>query len=126
VLGNFRATWHAPQVTSSPTVAQHLHDLALLRRVRDRIDREYAQPLDVEADRSGAWRRTLDLNVNGTMCLVKHAAREMVRGSGGSFVAVSSIAASNTHRWFGGLPVPTVGRRGRGTRSRPAQHDAGT
>ena len=28
---------------------QSLHDLALLRRVRDRIDREYAQPLDVEA-----------------------------------------------------------------------------
>ncbi|URN03671.1 helix-turn-helix transcriptional regulator [Actinomadura madurae] len=29
--------------------AQHLRDLAILRRVRDRIDREYAQPLDVEA-----------------------------------------------------------------------------
>ncbi|WP_245900963.1 helix-turn-helix transcriptional regulator [Prauserella shujinwangii] len=28
---------------------QRLHDLARLRRVRDRIDREYAQPLDVEA-----------------------------------------------------------------------------
>jgi AraC-like DNA-binding protein len=28
---------------------QHLSDLALLRRVRDRIDREYAKPLDVEA-----------------------------------------------------------------------------
>jgi AraC-like DNA-binding protein len=27
----------------------NLRDLALLRRVRDRIDREYAQPLDVEA-----------------------------------------------------------------------------
>jgi AraC-like DNA-binding protein len=36
-------------VTSSPTTAQHLKDLARLRRVRDRIDREYAQPLDVEA-----------------------------------------------------------------------------
>ena len=34
-------------MTSSP--AQHLSDLALLRRVRDRIDREYTQPLDVEA-----------------------------------------------------------------------------
>ncbi|MFJ3787669.1 helix-turn-helix transcriptional regulator [Kitasatospora sp. NPDC090091] len=29
--------------------AQHLEDLARLRRVRDRIDREYAQPLNVEA-----------------------------------------------------------------------------
>src|SRR6059036_1301605 len=28
---------------------QHLRDLARLRRVRDRIDRDYAQPLDVEA-----------------------------------------------------------------------------
>lgn len=36
-------------MTSSPAEAQHLRDLARLRRVRDRIDREYAQPLDVEA-----------------------------------------------------------------------------
>jgi AraC-like DNA-binding protein len=36
-------------VTSTPAEAQHLRDLALLRRVRDRIDREYACPLDVEA-----------------------------------------------------------------------------
>ncbi|WP_051762382.1 helix-turn-helix transcriptional regulator [Streptomyces virginiae] len=28
--------------------ASHLEDLARLRRVRDRIDREYARPLDVE------------------------------------------------------------------------------
>jgi len=36
-------------VTSTPTAAQHLRDLARLRRVRDRIDRDFAQPLDVEA-----------------------------------------------------------------------------
>src|SRR5689334_17800631 len=36
-------------MTGSSADAQHLRDLALLRRVRDRIDREYAQPLDVEA-----------------------------------------------------------------------------
>ncbi|MGO9750539.1 MAG: helix-turn-helix transcriptional regulator [Solirubrobacteraceae bacterium] len=36
-------------MASRPASAQHLRDLALLRRVRDRIDREYAQPLDVEA-----------------------------------------------------------------------------
>jgi AraC-like DNA-binding protein len=36
-------------VTSRPAAAQHLSDLVRLRRVRDRIDREYAQPLDVEA-----------------------------------------------------------------------------
>jgi len=36
-------------VTTGTAPAQRLRDLALLRRVRDRIDREYAQPLDVEA-----------------------------------------------------------------------------
>ena len=41
-------------MTSRPGSAQHLRDLALLRRVRDRIDREYAQPLDVEALARGA------------------------------------------------------------------------
>lgn len=33
----------------SSDTQQHLRELAKLRRVRDRIDREYAQPLDVEA-----------------------------------------------------------------------------
>ena len=32
---------------------QRLRDLVLLRRVRDRMDREYAQPLDVEALAAG-------------------------------------------------------------------------
>ncbi|HME48766.1 SDR family oxidoreductase [Mycobacterium sp.] len=50
---------------------------------------------------SEAWRRTVDLNLNGTMYVLKHAARELVRGGGGSFVAISSIASSNTHRFFG-------------------------
>jgi AraC-like DNA-binding protein len=36
-------------VTAPVPDAQRLQDLAWLRRVRDRIDREYAQPLDVEA-----------------------------------------------------------------------------
>jgi AraC-like DNA-binding protein len=36
-------------VSTSPAEEKHLRDLAWLRRVRDRIDREYAQPLDVEA-----------------------------------------------------------------------------
>ena len=37
------------RVTGGSAADQHLRDLAILRRVRDRIDREYAQPLDVEA-----------------------------------------------------------------------------
>ncbi|WP_315096503.1 helix-turn-helix transcriptional regulator [uncultured Cellulomonas sp.] len=38
----------------SPADPQRLSDLVRLRRVRDRIDREYAQPLDVEALARGA------------------------------------------------------------------------
>lgn len=60
--------------------------------------------IDVEA-----WRRTVDLNVTGTMLTLKHSARELVRGGGGSFVAISSIASSNTHRWFGAYGVSKSG-----------------
>ncbi|TWJ15920.1 AraC-like DNA-binding protein [Stackebrandtia albiflava] len=41
--------WHDRPVTGKTTTEQRLRDLALLRRVRDRIDRDYAAPLDVEA-----------------------------------------------------------------------------
>ena len=36
-------------MTGRPVEEQRLRDLARLRRVRDRIDRDYTQPLDVEA-----------------------------------------------------------------------------
>lgn len=36
-------------MSSPPPTSPPLRDLARLRRVRDRMDREYAQPLDVEA-----------------------------------------------------------------------------
>ena len=45
---------HDRQVNKRPAEAQHLRELARLRRVRDRIDREFAQPLDVEALARGA------------------------------------------------------------------------
>ncbi len=48
-----------------------------------------------------AWRRTVDLNLTGTMLTVKHGARVMARQGGGSIVAISSIAGAVTHRWFG-------------------------
>jgi AraC-like DNA-binding protein len=41
-------------VAAGGPVSQRLRDLAVLRRVRDRIDRDYAQPLDVEALARGA------------------------------------------------------------------------
>lgn len=37
------------RMLSKPAEAPYLRDLIRLRRVRDRIDREYAQPLDVDA-----------------------------------------------------------------------------
>ena len=47
------------------------------------------------------WRATLDLHATGTMLTLKYAAREMARTGRGSFVAISSIAATTVHRWFG-------------------------
>ena len=41
-------------MSAEPVDPQRLRDLTLLRRVRDRIDRDYAQPLDVEALARGA------------------------------------------------------------------------
>ncbi len=45
---------HNRSTPEEVVIPQHLRDLAWLRRVRDRIDREYAQPLDVEALARGA------------------------------------------------------------------------
>jgi AraC-like DNA-binding protein len=41
--------WHDLVVTTSDREADRLQELRLLRQVKDRIDREYAEPLDVEA-----------------------------------------------------------------------------
>ena len=57
----------------------------------------------------GAFRRTVDLNVTGTFLTLKHAAPRMVRGGGGSFVGVSSIAATLTHRYLGAYCVGKAG-----------------
>ncbi|MBM3676077.1 MAG: SDR family oxidoreductase [Actinobacteria bacterium] len=56
-----------------------------------------------------AWRRTLDLNITGTMLTIKHAGRLMARAAHGSIVGISSIASSNIHRWFGPYGVGKAG-----------------
>lgn len=48
-----------------------------------------------------AWRRTIDLNITGTMLTFKHAGAVMAGASSGSLVGISSIASSNVHPWFG-------------------------
>ncbi|WP_436786220.1 SDR family oxidoreductase [Yinghuangia sp. YIM S10712] len=55
------------------------------------------------------WRDTVDLNITGTMLVLKHSARHMVRAGGGAFVAISSLASSATHRWFGAYGVSKAG-----------------
>ncbi len=52
--------------------------------------------LDVEP-----WERTIAMNLTGTMLTLKHGAAAMVHSGGGSFVAISSIAATLSHPWFG-------------------------
>jgi len=56
-----------------------------------------------------AWRRTIDLNVTGTMLTIKHAARPMAAAGRGSIVGISSIASARTHRWFGAYGVGKAG-----------------
>ncbi|MGZ6965111.1 MAG: SDR family oxidoreductase [Acidimicrobiia bacterium] len=58
---------------------------------------------------TAAWRRTIDLNITGTMLTIKHAARPMAAAGGGSIVGISSIASSRTHRWFGAYGVGKEG-----------------
>jgi len=48
-----------------------------------------------------AWRRTIDLNITGTMLTIKHAGAVMAKAGAGSIVGISSIASSNVHPWFG-------------------------
>ncbi|MGC0423253.1 SDR family oxidoreductase [Embleya sp. AB8] len=55
------------------------------------------------------WRETVELNLTGTMLVLKHTARRMAAGGGGSFVAISSVASSTTHRWFGAYGVSKAG-----------------
>ncbi len=61
-LERLATAWHDHAVTSKPSVALHLLDLARRRHVRDRIDRQYAQPLDVEALARGVFVSARHLN----------------------------------------------------------------
>ncbi|WP_421119443.1 SDR family oxidoreductase [Aquihabitans daechungensis] len=47
------------------------------------------------------WTATTTLNLTGTMLALKHGSASLVRGGGGSFVAISSTAGSLVHPWFG-------------------------
>jgi NAD(P)-dependent dehydrogenase (short-subunit alcohol dehydrogenase family) len=53
--------------------------------------------------------RVLHLNVLSTMLCVKHSVQPMIKAGGGSFVGMSSLAGSTTHRVFGAYPVAKAG-----------------
>jgi len=55
------------------------------------------------------WERVLRTNLTGTFLTIKHAAPAMVRGGGGSIVAISSIAAPLTHRFMAPYSVSKAG-----------------
>lgn len=55
------------------------------------------------------FARVLQLNVMGTMLLVKHSVPHLINAGGGAFVAVSSIAGGTTHPYFGAYPVAKAG-----------------
>ncbi|WP_426572300.1 SDR family oxidoreductase [Aquihabitans sp. McL0605] len=47
------------------------------------------------------WDATTAVILTGTMLALKYGAASLVRGGGGSFVAISSTAGSLVHPWFG-------------------------
>ncbi|MGQ0823693.1 MAG: SDR family oxidoreductase [Actinomycetota bacterium] len=62
----------------------------------------------VEAD-TAAWMATIDLNIVGTFLSIKHAAPAMAASSGGSIIAMSSIAGHRTHRLMSAYCVGKAG-----------------
>jgi len=52
---------------------------------------------------------TLKLNILGTMHCVKHSISYLANNGGGSFIGMSSIASSLTHRFFGAYTVSKAG-----------------
>jgi NAD(P)-dependent dehydrogenase (short-subunit alcohol dehydrogenase family) len=54
------------------------------------------------------WDAVLNTNLTGAMLTLKHAGRAML-GSGGSMVAISSIAGTLTHRWMTAYCVSKAG-----------------
>ncbi|SEM43479.1 SDR family oxidoreductase [Rhodococcus maanshanensis] len=105
-------THHAADVTDEDAVVEAVAAAAAVTGCLDGVvacaggNETIAPVTQIDVD---AWRRTVELNITGTMLTLKHSARELVRGGGGSFVAISSIASSNTHRWFGAYGVSKSG-----------------
>lgn len=55
------------------------------------------------------FRQVVDTNLVGAFLTIKHAGRSMVRGGGGSIVAVSSLAARTVHAWMSAYGASKAG-----------------
>src|SRR3954471_17750664 len=58
---------------------------------------------------AGEWDRVLATNLTGAFFTLKHAAAAMARAGGGSFVGISSIAGTLTHRFMTAYCVSKAG-----------------
>jgi NAD(P)-dependent dehydrogenase (short-subunit alcohol dehydrogenase family) len=68
------------------------------------------------------WNQIIGSNLTGAFFTLKHAGAAMVRAGGGSFVAISSIAAPLTHRF---MSVYCVSKAGLETLCRTAADELG-
>ena len=117
-------------MTSRPAAEQHLRDLARLRRVRDRIDRDYTQPLDVEALARGVhmsaghlsreFRRAYGESPYGYLMTrrIERAMALLRRGDRSVTLACFAVACSSlgsfssrSPSWSGCRPAPAGARR---------------
>jgi NAD(P)-dependent dehydrogenase (short-subunit alcohol dehydrogenase family) len=69
------------------------------------------------------WNEIIGINLTGAFFTLKHAAAAMVKGGGGSFVGISSIAAPLTHRF---MSVYCVSKMGLETLIKNAADELGT
>jgi NAD(P)-dependent dehydrogenase (short-subunit alcohol dehydrogenase family) len=106
--GREAVRWQLADVTSEPDVQRVIADSAAWR---GRFDGVVANaggggglaPLHLQD--AADFERVLRLNVIGTLLLVKHSVPVFARGTGGAFVAISSIAGQLTHPYFGAYPA---------------------
>lgn len=125
------SVWHGTieYVTSRPAADPHLQDLARLRRVRDRIDREYARPLDVEALARGGtcsvghlsrqfrqaygeppYAYLMTRRIERAMALLRRGDLSVTDACSRSVAALSALSAASSPNWWGFHPA-SIGAR---------------
>jgi NAD(P)-dependent dehydrogenase (short-subunit alcohol dehydrogenase family) len=106
--GREAVRWQIADVTSEPDVQRVVVDAAAWQGRFDGVVANAGgggafSPLHLQD--LTEFERVLRLNVIGTLLLIKHSVPIFARGTGGSFVGISSIAGHMTHPFFGAYPV---------------------